>query len=86
MIFLFDLLYLLIEQKEQLKLILEKFKEDIHHHLLDCSSILEGMEAHQIELKGIMKKQSMTTLFILNKFINYDSIIASCFHRCFQKA
>ncbi|XWS76741.1 hypothetical protein CRYUN_Cryun01aG0203800 [Craigia yunnanensis] len=45
------------EQQEQLKLILEKFKEDIHHHLLDCSSILEGMEAHQIELKGIMKKQ-----------------------------
>ncbi|XVF22209.1 hypothetical protein REPUB_Repub12eG0154000 [Reevesia pubescens] len=45
------------EQQEQLKLILEKFKEDIHHHLLDCNSILEGMEVHQIELKGIMKKQ-----------------------------
>ncbi|XVF33007.1 hypothetical protein REPUB_Repub17cG0131300 [Reevesia pubescens] len=45
------------EQQEQLKLIFEKFKEDIRHHLLDCSSILEGMEAHQIELKGIMKKQ-----------------------------
>ncbi|MBA0589806.1 hypothetical protein Gorai_018533 [Gossypium raimondii] len=49
------------EQQELLKLILEKFKEDIHRHLLDCSSILEGMEAHQNELKGIMKKQSMTT-------------------------
>ncbi|XP_022757707.1 meiosis-specific protein ASY3-like isoform X2 [Durio zibethinus] len=45
------------EQQEQLKLIVEKFKEDIHHHLLDCNSILEGMEAHQNELKGIMKKQ-----------------------------
>ncbi|KAA3475132.1 Ankyrin and armadillo repeat-containing [Gossypium australe] len=49
------------EQQELLKLILEKFKEDIHRHLLDCSSILEGMEAYQNELKGTMKKQSMAT-------------------------
>ncbi|KAE8697235.1 putative Phytochrome interacting factor 3 [Hibiscus syriacus] len=48
------------EQQEQLKLILEKFKEDIHHHLLDCNSILEGMESHQNELKGIMKKQKVS--------------------------
>ncbi|GMI73690.1 Arabidopsis thaliana ASYNAPTIC 3, ASYNAPTIC 3 [Hibiscus trionum] len=47
------------EQQEQLKHILEKFKEDIHRCLSDCSSILEGMEAHQIELKGIMKKQKV---------------------------
>ncbi|MBA0821818.1 hypothetical protein Goarm_018655 [Gossypium armourianum] len=47
------------EQQEQLKLILQNFKEDIHHYLLDCNSILEGMEAHQIEFKGIVKKQSM---------------------------
>ncbi|KAK5783711.1 hypothetical protein PVK06_038224 [Gossypium arboreum] len=48
------------EQQELLKLILEKFKEDIHRHLLDCSSILEGMEAHQNELKGTMKKQKVS--------------------------
>ncbi|TYG61529.1 hypothetical protein ES288_D07G155900v1 [Gossypium darwinii] len=48
------------EQQEQLKLILQNFKEDIHHYLLDCNSILEGMEAHQIELKGIMKKQKVS--------------------------
>ncbi|GMJ09263.1 Arabidopsis thaliana ASYNAPTIC 3, ASYNAPTIC 3 [Hibiscus trionum] len=48
------------EQQEQLKLILKKFKEDIHHHLLDCNSILERMEAHQNELKGIMKKQKVS--------------------------
>ncbi|KAL1161693.1 hypothetical protein V6Z11_A07G153000 [Gossypium hirsutum] len=48
------------EQQEQLKLILQNFKEDIHHLLLDCNSILEGMEAHQIELKGIMKKQKVS--------------------------
>ncbi|PPD81016.1 hypothetical protein GOBAR_DD22041 [Gossypium barbadense] len=52
----------LLEQQELLKLILEKFKEDIHRHLLDCSSILEGMEAHQNELKGIMKKQNVSFL------------------------
>lgn len=57
--FPFYLLNFFTEQQEQLKLILQNFKEDIHHHLLDCNSILEGMEAHQIELKGIMKKQSM---------------------------
>ncbi|XP_021281385.1 meiosis-specific protein ASY3 isoform X1 [Herrania umbratica] len=45
------------EKQEQLKLILEKFMEDIHHHLLGCRSTLDGMETHQIELKGIMKKQ-----------------------------
>ncbi|GLT31764.1 hypothetical protein SLA2020_064740 [Shorea laevis] len=45
------------EQQEQLKLIHEKFKEDINHHLLDCRSTLEGLEAHQIELKGTLKKQ-----------------------------
>ncbi|KAH1081143.1 hypothetical protein J1N35_020904 [Gossypium stocksii] len=48
------------EQQELLKLILEKFKEDIHRHLLDCSSILEGMEAYQNELKGTMKKQKVS--------------------------
>ncbi|KAK5818819.1 meiosis-specific protein ASY3-like [Gossypium arboreum] len=48
------------EQQEQLKLILQNFKEDIHQLLLDCNSILEGMEAHQIELKGIMKKQKVS--------------------------
>ncbi|MBA0674823.1 hypothetical protein Goari_016397 [Gossypium aridum] len=57
--FPFCLLNFFTEQQEQLKLILQNFKEDIHHYLLDCNSILEGMEAHQIELKGIMKKQSM---------------------------
>ncbi|KAE8697971.1 putative Phytochrome interacting factor 3 [Hibiscus syriacus] len=48
------------EQQDQLKMILEKFKEDIHHHLFDCNSILEGMEYHQNELKGIMKKQKVS--------------------------
>ncbi|TXG63187.1 hypothetical protein EZV62_010181 [Acer yangbiense] len=45
------------EQQEQLKLIQENFKKDIHQHLQECRSILEVMEAHQIELKGTVKKQ-----------------------------
>ncbi|KAL5792063.1 hypothetical protein ACOSP7_000657 [Xanthoceras sorbifolium] len=48
------------EQQEQLKLIHEKFKKDIHHHLQDCRSILEVIETHQIELKGTVKKQRTT--------------------------
>ncbi|KAK3194423.1 hypothetical protein Dsin_025733 [Dipteronia sinensis] len=45
------------DQQEQLKLIHENFKKDIHQHLQECRSILEVMEAHQIELKGTVKKQ-----------------------------
>ncbi|KAI9182320.1 hypothetical protein LWI28_024179 [Acer negundo] len=45
------------EQQEQLELIHENFKKDIHQHLQECRSILEVMEAHQIELKGTVKKQ-----------------------------
>ncbi|OMO82310.1 hypothetical protein COLO4_23119 [Corchorus olitorius] len=48
------------EKQEQLKLILEKFNEDIHNHLLDCRSTVDGMEAHQIEFKEIMKKQKVS--------------------------
>ncbi|OMO64129.1 hypothetical protein CCACVL1_22018 [Corchorus capsularis] len=48
------------EKQEQLKLILEKFNEDIHNHLLDCRSTVDGMEAHQIELKETMKKQKVS--------------------------
>ncbi|XP_062145097.1 meiosis-specific protein ASY3 isoform X2 [Alnus glutinosa] len=45
------------EQQKQLKLIHEKFKEDINQYLQDCRSTLEGMEAHHIELKGTVEKQ-----------------------------
>lgn len=45
------------EQQKQLKLINEKFKEDINQYLQDCTSTLEGMEADHIELKGTVEKQ-----------------------------
>lgn len=50
------------EQQEQLSLIHQKFKEGIHHHLQSCQSTIEELEAHQIELKGTVKKQSMITI------------------------
>ncbi|KAG6699828.1 hypothetical protein I3842_08G082600 [Carya illinoinensis] len=45
------------EQQKELKLIHEKFKEDINRHLQDYRSTLEGLEAHHLELKRTMEKQ-----------------------------
>ncbi|KAF5733420.1 hypothetical protein HS088_TW17G00963 [Tripterygium wilfordii] len=47
------------EQQEELKSKHEKFQKVVHQHLQDCESTIEGLEANQIELKGIMKRQSM---------------------------
>ncbi|CAN1353396.1 Meiosis-specific protein ASY3 [Linum perenne] len=45
------------EQAEQLKVIHEKFEQDIHQCLRNYRSTLEELEAHQNELKGTVKKQ-----------------------------
>ncbi|KAJ4825573.1 hypothetical protein Tsubulata_006507, partial [Turnera subulata] len=45
------------EQQEQLKLIHEKFRQDIYQHLQEWQNTLEGLEEHQNELKGTVKKQ-----------------------------
>ncbi|KAM7274611.1 hypothetical protein ACFE04_016477 [Oxalis oulophora] len=45
------------EHQQQLKLIHEKFKEDLQQHLQDCKGTLEGLEGHRIELKETAKKQ-----------------------------
>ncbi|OVA16610.1 hypothetical protein BVC80_1543g42 [Macleaya cordata] len=47
------------EQQERLKLIQDKFKEEINQHLQDSRSTLDDLEAYQIELKGNAEKQSM---------------------------
>ncbi|GMH09895.1 hypothetical protein Nepgr_011736 [Nepenthes gracilis] len=46
------------EQQEQLKLIHEKFKEEINQHLQDCKTTVEGLEAQQIEMRGAIERQS----------------------------
>ncbi|KAF9669181.1 hypothetical protein SADUNF_Sadunf14G0081200 [Salix dunnii] len=45
------------EQQEQLKLIHDRFKQDIYQHLQECKISLEGLELHQIDFKGTVKKQ-----------------------------
>uniref|UniRef100_F6HZF6 Meiosis-specific protein ASY3-like coiled-coil domain-containing protein n=1 Tax=Vitis vinifera TaxID=29760 RepID=F6HZF6_VITVI len=45
------------EQQEQLKLIHEKFKDEINQHIQDCRSSIEGLEVHQIELKRNVERQ-----------------------------
>uniref|UniRef100_A0A2C9VS59 Meiosis-specific protein ASY3-like coiled-coil domain-containing protein n=1 Tax=Manihot esculenta TaxID=3983 RepID=A0A2C9VS59_MANES len=45
------------EQQEKLKLIHDKFKEDIYQLLHDCKSTVEELEMHHNELKGTVKKQ-----------------------------
>ncbi|KAK9282470.1 hypothetical protein L1049_005388 [Liquidambar formosana] len=45
------------EQQEQLKVIHEKFKEEVNRYLQNCRSTLEGLEANQIEFKGTIERQ-----------------------------
>ena len=46
------------EQQEQLKGIYEKFKEEVDQHLEKCRRTLEGLETHQVQVKGMVEKQS----------------------------
>ncbi|XP_024980926.1 meiosis-specific protein ASY3 [Cynara cardunculus var. scolymus] len=48
------------EQQEQLKLIYEKFKEEVDRHLENCRSAVEGLEAHHIEVRGMVEKQRLS--------------------------
>ncbi|PQQ12074.1 charged multivesicular body protein 7 isoform X1 [Prunus yedoensis var. nudiflora] len=45
------------EQQEHLKVIYDKFKEQVNQHLQDCRSTLEGLEVYQTEFKGTVEKQ-----------------------------
>ncbi|KAF3580326.1 hypothetical protein DY000_02028316 [Brassica cretica] len=45
------------EQQEKMRMIHEKFKDDVGHHLEDFKSTIEGLEANHSELKGSIKKQ-----------------------------
>jgi len=50
-----------VDQQKQLKLIYDRFKEEVNLHLQDCKSTVEDLEADQIEIKGALEKQSMKT-------------------------
>ncbi|KAM2269598.1 hypothetical protein ACFX1S_047576 [Malus domestica] len=45
------------EQQEQLKVIYDKFKEQVNQHLQECRSTLEGLEVYLTEFKGTVDKQ-----------------------------
>ncbi|RZC48830.1 hypothetical protein C5167_017249 [Papaver somniferum] len=47
-----------LEQQERLKLIQDKFKEEINQHIQDCKNTLDDLEAYQIELKENAEKQN----------------------------
>ncbi|KAI4301603.1 hypothetical protein L6164_034865 [Bauhinia variegata] len=48
------------DHQRQLRLIHDKFKEEVSLHLQDCRSTLEGLEADQIEIKGALEKQRVS--------------------------
>ncbi|KAM7495750.1 hypothetical protein LguiA_020164 [Lonicera macranthoides] len=45
------------EQQEKLKVVHERFKQEVNQHIQDCRSTFEGLEAHQMEFKGAVEKQ-----------------------------
>ncbi|WCJ22592.1 Meiosis-specific protein ASY3 [Euphorbia peplus] len=55
------------EQQDKLKLIYDKFKEDINQHLQDCKSTVEELEVQNVELKGTVKKQKASHEKLVNK-------------------
>jgi len=46
------------EQQEKLRILHEKFKEEVNKQLLDCRNSLENFESYHAELKGVADKQS----------------------------
>lgn len=45
------------EQQEHLKIVQQKFKEEICQYLQDCKGALDGLETQHIELRGAIEKQ-----------------------------
>ncbi|KAK1293973.1 hypothetical protein QJS10_CPA16g01790 [Acorus calamus] len=45
------------EQQERLKLIHDKFREEVNQHHQVCRKTIEELEAHQMELKGTAERQ-----------------------------
>ncbi|XP_019082437.1 PREDICTED: uncharacterized protein LOC104793679 [Camelina sativa] len=45
------------EQQEKMRMIHEKFKDDVSHQLEEFKSSIDGLEAHHSDLKGSIKKQ-----------------------------
>ncbi|PAN47576.1 hypothetical protein PAHAL_9G256000 [Panicum hallii] len=48
------------EQQENLRILHEKFKEEVNKQLLDCKNSLEDFESYHAELKGVADKQKLS--------------------------
>ncbi|CAI9104848.1 OLC1v1003624C1 [Oldenlandia corymbosa var. corymbosa] len=48
------------ELQGQLKVLHERYKDDVNRHLQDCRSTVESLEAHQLELKATVEKQCLS--------------------------
>ncbi|XP_027367855.1 meiosis-specific protein ASY3 [Abrus precatorius] len=55
------------EQQKQLRLIYNRFKEEINLHLQDCKGTVEDLEADQIEIKGALEKQRVAHKKLLSQ-------------------
>ncbi|XP_019441255.1 PREDICTED: uncharacterized protein LOC109346252 [Lupinus angustifolius] len=55
------------DQQKKLRLIYDKFKEEINLHLQDCRSTVEGLHADQIEIKGALEKQRVAHKKLLSQ-------------------
>lgn len=47
-------------QQEKLRILHEKFKEEVNKQLLNCRSSLEDFESYHAELKGVADKQKLS--------------------------
>lgn len=48
------------DQQEKLRILHEKFKEEVNKQLLNCRSSLEDFESYHAELKGVADKQKLS--------------------------
>ncbi|KAK7278111.1 hypothetical protein RJT34_23136 [Clitoria ternatea] len=55
------------DQQKQLRLICNRFKEEVNLHLQDCRSTVEDLEADQIEIKGVMERKRVAHKKLLSQ-------------------
>ncbi|KAH7656329.1 NAD(P)-binding domain-containing protein [Dioscorea alata] len=57
------------EQQAQLRIVHDKFKEDVNQHLLDYKNTIEEFKADQMELKTSLERQSRRNYILLLNLI-----------------
>ncbi|KAL9318779.1 hypothetical protein ACSQ67_015296 [Phaseolus vulgaris] len=55
------------DQQKQLRLIYNRFKEEVNQHLQDCRCTVEDLEADQIEIKRAIEKQRVAHKKLLSQ-------------------